>query len=79
MSATALKRTPSPMFPCDYSFFGSFHSSIRSGMFYKIGLLKTFGKPTGKRLYQSFFFLKKLHTMKPETLLKRDFSSDVLL
>ena len=30
-------------------------------------------------LCQSFFFLIKLHTIKPATLLKRDFSTDVLV
>ena len=60
-------------------FFGSFHSSICSDMFYKVGLLKNFEKLTGKHLCRSFFFLMKLHTIKPATLLKRDFSADVLL
>ena len=41
-------------------FFGSSHSSSRSGMFYKIVLLKNFGKLTGKDLCQSFFFLEKV-------------------
>ena len=59
-------------------FFGSFHSNIRSDMFYKIGLFKNFGKLTRKRLCRSFFLIK-LYTIKPATLLKRDFSSDVLL
>ena len=43
-------------------------------MFYKIS-----GKRTGKHLRQSFFFLKKLRTIKPATFSKRDFSTDVLL
>ena len=43
------------------TFFGSLHSSIRSGMFYKIGLLKNFGKLTGKHLSQSFFLEKAAH------------------
>ena len=47
-------------------------------MFYKIGLLKNFGKLTGKHLYRSFFLIKS-YTIKPATLLKRDFSTDVLL
>ena len=83
MSATSLKRTPSPVFPvnsfCEYRFFGSFHSSIRPDMFYKFGLLKNFGKLAGKHLCRSFFFLIKLYTIKPATLLKRDFSADFLL
>ena len=49
----------SPVFPvnrfCEYNFFGSFDSSIRSDMFYKVGLLKNFGKLSGKHLCQSFF------------------------
>ena len=47
-------------------------------MFYKIGLFKNFGKLTRKRLCQSFFLIK-LYTSKPATLLKRYFSSDVLI
>ena len=47
-------------------------------MFYKIGLFKNFGKLTRKRLCRSFFLIK-LYTIKPANLLKRDFSSDVLL
>ena len=43
MPATALKRKPSPCLPmnrfCKYSFFGSFHSSIRSDKFYKIDFI----------------------------------------
>ena len=42
------------------------------------GLFKNFGKLAGKRLYR-IFFLIKLYTIKPATLLKRVFSSDVLL
>ena len=42
-------------------FFGSFHSSIRSGVFYKIGLLNNFGKLTGKYLSHSFFLEKVAH------------------
>ena len=57
-------------------FFGSFHSSILSHMFYKIGLLKNFGKLTGKRLCWSFFLIK-FYTIKPATLLKRDFSAQM--
>ena len=60
-------------------FFGSFQSSIRLDMFYKVGLLKNFEKLTGKPLCRSVFFLIKLHTIKPATLLKRDFSEDILL
>ena len=45
----------------EYNFFGSFHSSIRSDMFYKVGLLKNFEKLTGKHLCRSFIFLMKLH------------------
>ena len=81
MPATALKRTSSPVFFCEQiknNFFGSFHSNIRSDMFYKMGLFKHFRKLTGKCLCRSFFLIK-LHTIKPATLLKRDFSSDVLL
>ena len=63
----------------DYThFLGSVHSDIRSDMFCKIGLFKNFGKLTRKRLCWSFFLIK-LYTIKPATLLKRDFSSDVLL
>ena len=47
-------------------------------MFYKVGLLKNLGKLTGKHLCRSFFLIK-LHTIKAATLLKRDFSTDVLL
>ena len=81
MSATALKRMSLPLFSCEqikHNFFGSSHSNIRSDMFYKIGLFKNFGKLTRKRLCRSFFLIK-LYTIKPATLLKRDFSSDILL
>ena len=59
------------------NFFGSFHSNIRSDMFYKI-VFKNFGKLKGKRLCWSFFLIK-LYVIKPATLIKRDFNSDVLL
>ena len=81
MSATALKRMSLPLFSCEqikHNFFGSSHSNIRSDMFYKIGLFKNFGKLTRKRLCRSFFLIK-LYTIKLATLLKTDFSSDVLL
>ena len=42
-------------------FVGSFHSSMRLGMFYKIGPLKNFGRFTGKHLCQSFFLEKVAH------------------
>ena len=104
MLATILKRTSSPVFSCEqikHFFGGSFYSSIRADMFYKIGLFKNFGKLTGKGLCRSFFLIKlytikpiffgsfqssirsdmfyKMYTIKPATLLKRDFGSDVLL
>ena len=44
----------------------------------KIGLLKKFGKLTGKHLHRSFFLIR-LYTNKPATLLKRNFSTDVSL
>ena len=47
-------------------------------MFYKTGIFENFGKLSRKRLCRSFF-LTKLYTIKPATLLKRAFSSDVLL
>ena len=78
---SALKWTFSLVFFCKkikHNFFGSFHSSIRSDMFYRIGLFKNFGKLTGKRFSRSFFLIK-LYTIKLATLLKRDSSSDVLL
>ena len=81
MSATALKRTALPLLSCGQiknDFFSSFHSNIRSDMFYKIGLFKSFGKLTRKCICRSFFLIK-LYTIKPATLLKRAFSSDVLL
>ena len=81
MSATALKRASLPLLSCEqikHNFFGSFHSNIRSDMFYKTGIFENFGKLSRKRLCQSFF-LTKLYTIKPATLLKRAFSSDVLL
>ena len=81
MSATALKRMSLPLFCCEqikHNFFGSSHSNIRLDMFYKIGLFKNFGKLTRKRLCRNFFLIK-LYTIKPANLLKRDFSSDVLL
>ena len=40
-------------------------------MFYEVGLLKNFEKLTGKHLCQGFFFLMKLRTIKPATLLKK--------
>ena len=67
MSATALKRTSSPVFYCEQinglniTFFGSFHSIIRSDMFYKIGLFKNFGKLTGKGLLPEFLSDKVVH------------------
>ena len=54
MSATPLTGSHHRCFPVnsfgEYNFFGSFHSSIRSDMSYKVGLLKTFEKLTGKHL-----------------------------
>ena len=47
-------------------------------MFYKIGL-KNFGKLTGKIPVPGFFFLIKLRSIKSASLLKRYFSTDVLL
>ena len=49
---------------CEYNFFGLFLSSIRSDMFYKVGLLKNFKKFTGKDLCRSLFFLMKSHNIK---------------
>ena len=63
---------------CEYVFFGSLYSSIRSDIC-KVGLLKNFGKVTGKHLCRSFFFLIKLHAIKHVTLLKIVFSADFLL
>ena len=40
------------------TFFWFIYSSIHSDMFYKTGLVKIFGKLTGKHLYQSFFSWK---------------------
>ena len=40
-----------------------------SDMFYKVDLLKNCKKLTGKHLCRSFFFLIKLHTIVPATLL----------
>ena len=81
MSATALKRASLPLLSCEqikHNFFRSFHSNILSDMFYKTGIFENFGKLSRKRLCRSFF-LTKLYTIKPATLLKRAFSSDVLL
>ena len=81
MSGTALKSTSLPLFSCEqikHNFFGSSHSNIRSDMFYKVGVSKNFGELKTKRLCRSFFLIK-LYTIKPPHLLKRDFSSDVLL
>ena len=65
MSVTTLKGHHHQCFPvnrfCEYNFFGSFHSSIRSDIFYKVGLLKNFGKLTGKQLCQSYFSCKVAH------------------
>ena len=59
MSANALRRAPSPAFSCQeilwMQFFGSFHSSVRWNMLYKIGLLKGFGNRLGKHLCHNFF------------------------
>ena len=49
-------------------FFGSFHSSIRSGTFCKIVLLKNFWKTSRNTPVTEFFLLKNLHTIKPTTL-----------
>ena len=46
-------------------------------MFYKVGLLKK--KSYRKTPMPEFFLLIKLHTIKSATLLKRDFSTDVLM
>ena len=43
-------------------------------MFYKIQVGKTY-----KKTFVPEFFLIKLYTIKPITLLKRDFGTDVLL
>ena len=40
------------------------------------GLFKNFGKLAGKRLYR-IFFLIKLYTIKPATLLKREFTAQM--
>ena len=61
-----------------FSFFGSFHSSIRSDMFYKEVLLKV-SENLQENTCVRVFFLIKLHTMQPATLLKRDSNTDVLL
>ena len=82
MSGTALKRMSSPVFSCEQIkrnfFFGSFQSTFRSNMFYKIGFFKNFGRHTGKRFSRTFFLIK-LYTIKLAALLKRGFSSNVLL
>ena len=45
---------------CECNFFGWFHSSIRSDIFYKIDLLKRFWKTYRKHPRQSFLFLNKV-------------------
>ena len=45
--------------------------SSRSQMFFKIGVLRNFGKFAGKHLCQTLFF-NKVACPRPETLLKRD-------
>ena len=66
LSATAMKRTPPPLFSCEctlciHIFFVSFHSSIHSGIFYKVGLLKNFEKITGTLVPEVFFLDKVAH------------------
>ena len=56
---------------CEYNFFGSFHSNICLGMFYKIGFLKNFGKLTGKHLCQKFFLEKVAHHLSCNFIKKR--------
>ena len=46
---------------CEYNFFGSFDSSIRSDMFYKVGLLKNFGKLVENTSARVFFVDKVAH------------------
>ena len=45
-------------------------------MFFKIVVLKSFGKFTGKHLYWSLF-VKKLASSRPVTLFKKVFSCEV--
>ena len=65
MSPTALKRRHPWCFPvnkfCEYNFFGSLHSSIRSGIFYKIDLLKNLENLQEHFCARAFFLEKVAH------------------
>ena len=56
---------------CKPTCFSSFHSTIRSGMFYKKGLLKNLRKLAGKQLCQSFFLEKIAHHQACKFIKKR--------
>ena len=47
-------------------------------MFYKIGVLKNFGKFTGKHLYREFFF-NKVAGLQCATILKKTLGRSVFL
>ena len=52
----------------------------RSKMLFKIGVLKNFAKFTGKYLFLSLFLIFNIvASLRPVTLLKRDFNTDVFL
>ena len=80
MSATALKRMSLPLFCCE---------QIKHNFFWFISFKHPLGYVLQNRSFQKFRktykktplpeFLIKLYTIKPANLLKRDFSSDVLL
>ena len=54
------------------------YRSSRPKVFSKKGVLRNFAKFTGKHLYHSFFF-KKVVSLRPATLLKRDSGTGVFL
>ena len=78
MSATALKKNPSPVFSCEeilWIHFSLLHFTPASVSTFSTTILsQNFGKCTGKQLCRSFVLIK-LQTIKPSTLLKREFST----
>ena len=80
MSANALKKMSLPLFACE---------QIKHNLFWFISFKHSLGYVLQNRSFQKFRktykktplpeFLIKLYTIKPANLLKRDFSSDVLL
>ena len=56
---------------CEYNFFGSFYSSIRSGMFCKIALLKSFGNLQKNTCARVFFLGKVAHQQTCNFIKKR--------